>query len=233
MRDAFLARASHELRTPLTAAYGTIHLLLEGGDGSPPQPPERLLTIAHRSLEAMRLLINDLLDASKLASGREALALERCDLAEVVRTSLDVVDGLACEKGLTLRTTIPSGIELLADRFRLAQVLLNLAANAVEFTDPPGEVVVEAEATPAAVLIRVRDTGAGIPREHLEAIFEPFVQVSAPAGRQRRGTGLGLAICRQIVMLHGGRIWAESDGRGHGSTFTVSLPALLERGRAA
>lgn len=233
-RDAFLARASHELRTPLTSAFATIHLLVKARERGRQEPAESLLGVAYRSLEAMRVLVNDLLDASKLASGREALALERLELGEVVGASLAVVDGLARDKDVTLRATVPAGIHLVADRFRLEQVLLNLAANAVQFTPARGEVIVEAERSSEAVVIRVRDSGEGIPPEQLEAIFEPFVQVRRSRGRQRPvGTGLGLAICRQIVALHGGRIWAESEGPGRGSTFTVSLPAVVERGRAA
>ncbi len=125
---------------------------------------------------------------------------------------------------------------MLADPLKLEQVLVNLVANAVKFTPAGGEVSVEAGPDPAAdgsVLIRIRDTGEGIAREHLERIFEPFFQAAPRTERRPRGTGLGLAICRQIVSLHGGAIWAESDGRGRGSTFTVRLPARSLGNRAA
>ncbi|HWP34203.1 MAG TPA: GAF domain-containing protein, partial [Thermodesulfobacteriota bacterium] len=233
-RDAFLARASHELRTPLTSALGTVRLLDKVLAGRLAQPPQELLAIANRNLDAILALINDLLDASKLESGRVTLALAPVRLAELVGRSLDVVGGQAREKGVTLRTEVPEDLALSADPLKLEQVLVNLLANAVKFTPAGGQVTVEARAAPDGVLLRVRDTGEGIAAEHLERIFEPFFQAGGPAGRRARGTGLGLAICRQIVELHGGRIWAESEGPGRGSTFTVRLPARpSERQRAA
>jgi signal transduction histidine kinase len=110
-------------------------------------------------------------------------------------------------------------------RVKLEQVLVNLLANAVKFTPPGGQVAVETAAQGADAFIRVRDTGEGIAREHLERIFEPFYRVRGDEKRRPRGTGLGLTICRQIIALHGGGIWAESEGPGKGATFVVRLPA--------
>jgi signal transduction histidine kinase len=136
------------------------------------------------------------------------------------------------DKDLRLRVGIPAGLRVETDRVRLEQVLVNLLANAVKFTDAGGEVVVEAERDGEGVVLRVRDTGEGIAPDQLERIFEPFYQAGGLGGRatdrrarRGRGTGLGLAICRQIVQLHGGRIWAESGGPGTGATFVVRLPA--------
>ncbi|HWP35436.1 MAG TPA: ATP-binding protein [Thermodesulfobacteriota bacterium] len=239
-REAFLARASHELRTPLTSALGTVRLLLRGADPAGGLRPEELLRITDRNLQAMLALVNDLLDASKLASGRERLVLEPVEVGTVVGRSFEVVGAQAREKGVALRAEVPPGLRVVADAFKLEHVLVNLLVNAVKFTPGGGEVTVEAAAEGRDVLVRVRDTGQGIPREYLEAIFEPFFQVrgqgpppAASRGPQVRGTGLGLAICRQIVTLHGGRIWAESEGPGRGSTFTVRLPAAPEGAASA
>ncbi len=240
-RETFLARASHELRTPLTSALGTVRLLTRAMAGSFKARPEELVDIANRNLSAMLALINDLLDASKLASGREMLAREPVELAAVVRASLEVVGAQARDKGVGLRVEVPARLQLSADRLKLEQVLTNLLANAVKFTPAEGEVTVSAERGTTAVVLRVRDTGEGIARGHLEAIFEPFFQAGDQGSRVSperrvqalRGTGLGLAICRQIVTLHGGRIWAESEGRGHGSTFTVWLPVAAVKGESA
>ncbi len=224
-RDDFLARASHELRTPLTAALGTIRLLRRALADEVKESLGSFIEVANRNLGAMAALVNNLLDAAKLASGRETLTLEPVDLAAVVRTSLEVVGTQARDKGVALRAAVPTGLRVPADALKLEQVLVNLLANAVKFTPAGGEVAVEAGGEGDGVLMRVRDTGEGIVREHLQAIFEPFFQVGRRAARRPRGTGLGLAICRQIVELHGGAIWAESEGPGRGSTFTVRLPA--------
>jgi signal transduction histidine kinase len=230
-RDAFLATASHELRTPLTSAVATVRLLRKALAGALRQPPEVLVDIANRNLATMAALVNDLLDASKLVSGPAALEREPVEVADAVSGGVSVVSPQAVEKGVTLEVQVLNGLRILADPPKLEQVLVNLLANAVKFTPPRGTITVDAQAADGDVLIRVRDTGQGIAREYLERVFEPFFQMPDPTDqpgcgrRQRpRGTGLGLAICRQIVTLHGGRVWAESDGPGRGSTFLVSLP---------
>ncbi len=224
-RDLFVARTSHELRTPLTSALGMIRLLRRAlaGELKVGEPPGVLVDIASRNLDTMLTFINELLDVSKLTAGQAVLSVEPVDVAGAVADSLAVVSLQAREKGIEVQTRAPAGLRLSADRLKLEQVLVNLLANAIKFTPEGGMVIVEAEAESDAVLIRVRDTGEGIAREHLEAIFEPFFQARQRNTRPR-GTGLGLAICRQIVTLHGGRIWAESDGPGRGSVFTVRLP---------
>jgi signal transduction histidine kinase/FixJ family two-component response regulator len=240
-REDFLARASHELRTPLTTALGTVRLLESGKADALKEPPGVLLATARRSLQAMAALINDLLDASKLASGQESLTRECVELAEAVRDGLEVVRPQAGEKGVELQVAVPAGLTVSADRLKLEQVLVNLLANAVKFTPPGGVVAVEAEAEGEAVVIRVRDSGEGIAPGQLERIFEPFYQIGGLGdsrvadrrARRVRGTGLGLAICRQVVALHGGRIWAESEGPGRGSRFTVCLPHAPADERAA
>ena len=224
-REAFLARASHELRTPLTGALGTLRLLEKARAGVLKASPDELLAIARRNLDAMLALTNNLLDASKLAAGREALAVEPVEVAELVRRTLDLVAAQAGDGGVTFRVSVSAGLRWLADPLQVEQVLVNLFVNAVKFTPPGGVVSVEAEGAGGEVTLRVRDTGEGIAREDLDRIFEPFYQADRASRRRSRGTGLGLAICRQIVTLHGGVIWAESEGRGLGSTFLVRLPA--------
>jgi signal transduction histidine kinase/putative methionine-R-sulfoxide reductase with GAF domain len=240
-REAFLARASHELRTPLTSALGTVRLLRRARPGWLPESPEALLAVVDRGLTAMAALINDLLDASKLASGQESVAHEPLDVADPVGRSLEVVRPQAHEKGVTLRAAVAPRLALSADRLKLEQVLVNLVANAVKFTPAGGAVTVEAEQEGDSVVLRVRDTGEGIAPDQLERIFEPFYQAGGLGdarttdrrARRVRGTGLGLAICRQIVALHGGTIHAESEGPGRGATFVVRLPAVPAGSRAA
>ncbi|HEX7125233.1 MAG TPA: ATP-binding protein [Thermodesulfobacteriota bacterium] len=231
-REAFLARASHELRTPLTSALGTIRLLERAMEGRLRERPEALIAIARRNLSTMLTLVKDLLDASKLAPGNEPIALEPVELSAAMGAAFELIGAPAREKGVALRAAVPPGLSVPAEPAHLEQVLVNLLANAVTFTPPGGEVVVEAGPIGAAgVAIRVRDTGIGIAPEALDRVFEPFFRVergpgraALPRGGAPRGTGLGLAICRRIVARHGGRIWAESGGPGRGSTFVVHLP---------
>lgn len=232
-RDAFLARAAHELRTPLTSVLGTVRWLERSLDGRLSESPHVLLDIAKRNLAAMVALVNDLLDVSKLSSGREPQRLEPVRLHEVVEQSLAVVGVLARENGVALRASVEAGLKVAGDRLELEQVLVNLLTNAVKFTPAGGTVTIEAETEERDVVLRVRDSGEGIRPEHLEAIFEPFFQARGRRTRQNRGTGLGLSICRRIVALHGGHIWAESQGPGTGSTFTVRLSVPPAGGRLA
>jgi PAS domain S-box-containing protein len=223
-RDAFLARASHELRTPLTSALGMIRLLNRAITGQLNQPVDQLIAVASRNLDAMLALVNNLLDATKLAHRAEDLDLEAVDLARLAQESLEIVAPQADGKGLTLRCDVPAGLCVVADRAKLEQVLVNLLSNGVKFTPDGGAVSVSAASEGDSVVLRVADTGEGIAEENLGRIFEPFFQITERTRRRPRGTGLGLAISRQIVDLHGGRIWATSPGPGRGSTFFVELP---------
>jgi signal transduction histidine kinase len=161
-------------------------------------------------------------------------------VGEAVGDAARVVAVPAREKGVALEAGLPAGLVVWGDPIRLEHVFVNLLVNGVKFTPAGGRVWVEAEPAGAQVVARVRDTGIGIAPEYREAIFEPFVQAGPPDGarpgdrrRRERDTGLGLAICRRIVTLHGGQIWAESEGPGRGATFVVRLPAAATEGRAA
>jgi signal transduction histidine kinase len=238
-RDAFLARASHELRTPLTSALGTVRLLGRALAGSLDDPPETLVEIASRSLGTMASLVNELLDASKLAAGHDPLRLEPIDIALAVADAVAITEAQAHEKGIALHVDVPHPLVLSGDRLKLEQVLLNLLSNAIKFTPAGGSVAIGArrDVDPSTdgetIVVQVRDTGDGLPSDQLERVFEPFYQAGPGAARARpgerrmhsaRGTGLGLSICRQIVTLHGGTVHAESEGPGRGSTFVVRLP---------
>jgi signal transduction histidine kinase len=240
LRDDFLARASHELRTPLTSAFGTLRLLQRALAGGLTEAPEALLDTAIRNLRSMTTLLGHLLDVAKLDADRALPARDRVDLHDVLKDATRVVAAPAREKGVALEANAQAPLVVWGDAIRLEQVFVNLLVNGVKFTPAGGRVWVEAEPAGAQVVARVRDTGIGIAPEYREAIFEPFVQAAAldtvrPGDRRRRerGTGLGLAICRRIVTLHGGQIWAESEGPGRGSTFVVRLPAAAAEGRAA
>ncbi|HEX7125295.1 MAG TPA: ATP-binding protein [Thermodesulfobacteriota bacterium] len=233
VRDDFLARASHELRTPLTVVKGNLAFFTRG---VAPAEGANLVSAARRHVDQMIRLLNDLLDASRLAAGQLPLDVEAVELAAEVAEVLGQVAPLAQEKGVAILNAVEPGLALVGDRLKIEQILVNLLTNAIKHTPSGGTIRVTGYAAGGELEVRVQDSGAGIPREHLERIFEPFVQITGVSGRPtaaRQGAGLGLAIARRLTELHGGRIWAESAGLGCGSTFVLRLPAATGRERAA
>jgi hypothetical protein len=223
IRDEFLAVVSHELRTPLTAILLWAKMLVSDMV-EPAEHPEVFDTIL-RSAEAQRQLIEDLLDISRMMSGKLRLTMRVADLGPVIASAVDTVRPMADAKGV--------GIELSLDRQagrvrvdpdRVQQVVWNLLNNAVKFTDKGGRVQARLRRSGDAIEIRVTDTGRGISPDFLPHVFERFRQADAPTTRTQGGLGLGLSISRQLVELHGGTIRVESEGIGRGATFTVELP---------
>ncbi len=224
-KGMFLANMSHEIRTPMSGVLGMTALLLRT---SPTEKQRKLLEKIRTSGDALLSVINDILDYSKIDSGKWELEERVFSLgADVLRTSLDVIGSAAEEKGLELRTTIDAGIPpLLGDSRRLTQVLINLLGNAVKFTES-GEIglsvrVRERNAGRVSLSIEIRDSGIGMTREHMTQLFTPFTQADATMSRRYGGSGLGLAISKQIVGTMGGEIVVESEP-GAGSIFEVRL----------
>jgi len=219
---------SHELRTPLNAILGYSELILDNIYGEPPEQMREVLERVQSNGRYLLGLINDVLDLSKIEAGQLTLSLADYSLADVLQSVHSAVESLAAEKGLVFRIEVPHDLPVAhGDERRLAQVLLNLAGNAIKFTDA-GEVAIEAEAANGGFRIVVRDTGPGIAPEDQGRIFEEFQQVDSTSTRQKGGSGLGLAISKRIVEMHGGRIGVESEPGG-GSTFTISLPVTVEQ----
>ena len=218
---------SHELRTPLAAILGYAELMQEGF--YEPQGPKSLdaLTRIRSSGKHLLGLINSVLDIAKIESGQFTLNLSEYALESVVETVRSATEALAETKKLALKTDVPKSLPIgLGDEQRLTQVLLNLVGNAIKFTDR-GEVRVTAKAVNGHFAVSVMDTGPGIPEEEQKRIFEQFHQVDSSLTKAKGGTGLGLAIAKQIVEMHGGRIWVEST-LGKGSTFQMELPTRAE-----
>ena len=222
-RDHFLAVLSHELRNPLAALSSGLQLLkLAGKD---PVAAERSRDMMERQLNQMVRLVDDLLDVSRIATGKLELRRERVDLASVVRDAVEASRPLIDRQGHELTVTPPADPVLLdADPTRLAQVFLNLLNNAAKYSERGGHIRLSAERDGAEVVVRVRDTGIGIPPAHLPHIFEVFVQVDSAWHRAQGGLGIGLSLVKGFVELHGGRVEAHSDGSGKGSEFVVRLP---------
>ncbi len=221
-RDAFVATVSHELRNPLNAILGWSELLAGESD----EPRAKNLGRIRSNALTLAKLVEDLLDVSRLASGKLSLQHRDLDLNAVVTTALDVIRADASARGVSLVSELGSDVgEISADAARVQQIVWNLAANAVKFTASGGKVVVRTERHASTVEIRVSDTGKGIAKEHLPTIFERFRQGEESTHRVHGGLGLGLSVVRDLVDLHGGEVTASSDGPGKGATFVVTLPA--------
>jgi signal transduction histidine kinase len=219
---------SHELRTPLNAITGwTAVARLQRSDAAAVQ---RALEIIERNARAQKQLIEDLLDVSRIITGKFRLEAGPIDLRHVVQAAMETAQAGAAAKNIALALRCDPELPLVvADGTRLQQVVWNLLANAVKFTPEGGRVGVEVVCERGEVELAVRDTGEGIAAEFLPYVFDRFRQADGTITRRHGGLGLGLAIVRHIVELHGGRVRAESEGPGRGARFVVRLPADASR----
>jgi signal transduction histidine kinase/ActR/RegA family two-component response regulator len=225
MKDEFLATLSHELRTPLNAIVGWV-TLLQAGHVSDTIRAQGLETI-ERNARAQTRIIEDLLDMSRIISGKIKLDVRPADLGEVITAAMDTVRPAAEAKGILLNRNLePSPKEFPCDPNRLKQVFWNLLTNAIKFTPQSGTVTVSLRKVNSQVIISVADSGQGIERDFLPFVFDRFRQADSSTTRHQGGLGLGLAIVKQLVELHGGRVTAESAGTELGATFTVALPMM-------
>jgi signal transduction histidine kinase/CheY-like chemotaxis protein len=222
-KDEFLATLSHELRTPLTAMLGWVRMLQSGtlDDAT----SARALQVIDRNTKLQAQLIDDLLDVSRIVTGKLSLELKAVDVGAVVEAALDAVTPAALAKSVALERHIdPAAGPAWADAHRLQQIVWNLLSNAVKFTPAAGQVSVTVERDDPHVVLRVADTGQGIAPEFLPYIFDRFRQADSTTTRAHGGLGLGLAIVHHLVTLHRGTVIAASEGPDHGATFTVRIP---------
>ena len=222
-KDEFLATVSHELRTPLAAMLGWAVTLRAK---SVPEEIDRPLAIIERNARRQARLIDDLLDVSRIISGKLTLSLTPTSVSETIKRAIESVTPAAAAKGLEVHAEADPNLRIMGDPDRLQQVVWNLLVNAVKFTPESGRVAVQAHRHGRHAVIRVVDNGAGIPSNALRTIFEPFRQGDSSITRKHGGLGLGLAIVSQLVALHDGTIEAHSEGLQRGSTFVVRIPAL-------
>lgn len=223
MKDEFLATVSHEIRTPLNAIIGWSHLLRSGSLDA--TTTARAIETIDRNAKSQAQLIEDILDVSRMITGKLHLNNEPVDIATVINAAIDSVQLAIDSKELHLEVTLdPSARHTVGDTSRLQQIVWNLLANAIKFTPAGGRIEIKVERAAGNLRISVSDTGQGIGESFLPFIFDRFRQADGTTTRQHGGLGLGLAIVRHLVELHGGRITADSGGAGHGATFTVQLP---------
>ena len=223
MKDEFLATVSHEIRTPLTAIIGWSHLLRSGRLDE--ATTRRAMETIDRNAKAQAQLIEDILDVSRVITGKLRLRNEPVDIASVINAAIDSVQLAIDSKDLHLEVTLdPSVRHTFGDAGRLQQVVWNLLSNAIKFTPSGGRIEVKVERAEGNMQLRVSDTGQGISPDFLPFIFDRFRQADGTTTRNHGGLGLGLAIVRHLVELHGGSIKADSAGTGEGSTFSITLP---------
>jgi len=230
LKSAFLANMSHELRTPLNSILGFAEVLLLGLDGPINETMDNDIRLIEKNGKHLLSLINDVLDMSKIEAGKMNLTFDKFMLRELMDETLDITGSLAREKSLYLSIAPDSDAtrEIVSDRVRVRQLLINVVAHAVKFTETGG-ITIRVVQFPEEkkFQIQVKDTGIGVPEDKLEHIFESFSQVDTSTTRKAGGTGLGLPISRRLVELHGGRLWAESTGvAGEGTTMFIELPVV-------
>ncbi|MAT97619.1 MAG: hypothetical protein CL608_10790 [Anaerolineaceae bacterium] len=231
LKSEFVSTVSHELRTPMTSIKGYADLMLMGAAGTMTDPQLRYLQVIKNNADRLHMLVNDLLDISRIETGKTGLDLRPLDVPQIIA---QVVDGhlhgrIQHEaRSLNVTTEIAPSLPLVnADHARITQVLTNLLDNALNYTPDDGQVTIMAKATHSYVHISVRDTGIGISKENQEKIFDRFYRAEDSEVQRVPGTGLGLAIVRSLIEMHGGRLKVESE-LGRGSTFTFNLPVVIE-----
>lgn len=225
LKSEFIATASHELRTPLTGMIMSINLLQEQTDGKLQVAEQDLLTATQQNLERLHRLVNDLLDLSKMESGRLHLSRSPTSVSALCESALSFFAVEATQKQVQIQVQIPESLPLIdVDEPKILEVLTNLISNALRYTDPGGHIWIRAALKEADVQISVTDDGDGIPPDKQAHLFEKFVQVET--AKDVGGSGLGLAICSEILKLHEGQLWVESQV-GQGSTFFFQVPAVM------
>lgn len=226
LKDEFLASLSHELRTPLNAVLGYARMLRTGMVSADKQ--EKAIETIERNATSLTQIVEDVLDISRIISGKIRLNVQPVDFPQIVQNAIDAVTPAADARGVRLEAVLdPQASPVSGDPERLQQVFWNLLSNAVKFTSRGGRVQIRLGRINSHIEVSVADTGIGIPQEFLPHVFERFRQADASSARERGGLGLGLSIARQLAEMHGGTIEAASGGLGQGATFTVKLPLMI------
>lgn len=227
LKDQFLSHVSHELRSPLAAVYQFVTILLDGLAGDLSLEQRDYLEIVLRNANQLRVMIEDLLEVTPAQTGKLSIEARPTSVAELIDETTSSLRALAAAKGIALSADVSGHLPpAYADPQRVRQILRNLIENGIKFTPDNGTITVRAQVSneePNCICVSVADTGCGISPEEREKIFERLYQVKSTIEASRKGLGLGLYICRELVSLHGGRIWVESQ-LGHGSTFFFTLP---------
>ncbi|MBR9707505.1 MAG: HAMP domain-containing histidine kinase, partial [Candidatus Diapherotrites archaeon] len=226
LKDEFISVSSHELKTPLTSIRGYSELLQSSSSKKlSSKEKTRILGVIVRNVDRLTLLVNDILDVSRLQSGTFKLNLTRLNITKVLDDLVESLTPSFKQKGITITKNYSRGLPLVyADVDRITQVVNNLLGNSLKFTPSKGKVEVSAFKDKGNIVISVKDSGIGVDKKHANKIFEKFYQEEPAATHSLPGTGLGLSICKGIIKAHKGKLWAESKGKGKGLTVFFSLP---------
>jgi PAS domain S-box-containing protein len=224
-KDVFLATLSHELRTPLNTVLGYTHMLQRGA--VPESDLPRAFDTIRRNADALTQLVNDVLDTSRIVTGKIRLTLQECDVGAIVEDAIAAITPAARGKSIHVICNIGRGLTVQGDPDRLRQVFWNLLTNAVKFTPEGGRLVASTAVESRAIRVTIEDTGIGIAPEWIPQLFQRFWQADVSHTRAHAGLGLGLALARDFVELHGGQVKAHSEGLGRGARFDVVLPASV------
>jgi signal transduction histidine kinase len=233
LKDEFVSVASHELRTPMTAIKSYLWMALAGKGGDLSEKQKYYLDRAYNSCDRLIKLVNDMLNISRIESGRMSFTFADVDMITLVEDTFAEVKPRADELGLNLILTKPEQAlpHVIADTDKIKEVVINLIGNSLKFTPPGGNITVNFEISKDMVVTHVSDNGAGIVADDMSKLFSKFGLLEGSYTNNRNvsmGTGLGLYICKNIVEIHNGKIWAYSAGKGKGSTFSFSLPFFNE-----
>lgn len=226
LKDEFLSLASHELRTPMATIKSYIWMVLQGRAGKVSEKQKDYLDIVYKSANSLIALVNDMLDISRIESGKITLDLKRLKLNELADEVLVEMTPRAAELDIEISKSFsPTLSEIRGDYNKIKEVLINLVGNSLKFTPKGGKIMITLKQKDSFIQTSVSDTGSGIKSEDIPKLFQKFSRLGNSAENEARGTGLGLYLSKLIVELHGGKIWAESEGIGRGATFTFSLKA--------
>jgi signal transduction histidine kinase len=224
-KSRFTANVHHELRTPLTLILAPMEAMISGNFGEIPGKILAHITTMHSNGLRLLKLINNLLDLARIESHQARLKRRNVDVCRMVQDVVTGAQALAERKGIAIASTAPeSGVRIHADPDALDKMLVNLIGNALKFTPDGGRIEVDAVSIGSGAQLTVRDTGIGLPPEDLQRIFDRFAQVDMSEARQYEGTGIGLSLVKELTELHGGRVWAESEGTGRGTSVHIFLP---------
>lgn len=224
VRQDFVANVSHELRTPLANIKGYAETLLSGAIEDKKNARD-FLQIIYKESDRLSKLIDDLLDLSKIESGKMKMTFSPVELKPIVLRVVDILKKVAIDKSIDINIALPDNLpKLLSDEHRITQAILNLVDNAIKYTPSKGSVKISAYTSDGVIRVAIADTGIGIPKKDLPRIFERFYRVDKARSRELGGTGLGLSIVKHIAQAHGGDVYVKSS-IGKGSIFSFTIPA--------
>ncbi|MFH0886855.1 MAG: ATP-binding protein [bacterium] len=224
-KSHFVSLVSHEIRTPLTSVKEAIAIVDDGMAGSVTEQQRKFLGIARNNVERINKLVNDLLDLARIESGKVELNKELLNISTIIDEVSQNLKPQFVTKNITFKNELPANLpEIMADKDMMVRLLINLIGNSVKYTEENGIIYAKGKSDRKSISIIIEDNGIGMLPEDLPKVFEIYHRLDQEELERIKGSGMGLAICREIVEMHGGRIWAESEGEGKGSKFIFILP---------